>query len=149
MAKVLNHPFIPSELEVAQARRSFKELKEDTSNSHFVLASQTGKQVPLSENAFNYLLAILDEMAKGHAVLVVPVQAEMSTFEAAELLGVSRPFLIRLLEKGDIPYRVVGKHRRVPFEELIAYKETTQRRRDKALTEMTAADDEMFGLGDD
>ena len=88
-------------------------------------------------------------MAKGHAVLVMPLQAEMSTFEAAELLGVSRPFLIRLLEKGALPYRVVGKHRRVPFEELIAYKETTQRRREKALSAMTAADDEMFGLGDD
>jgi excisionase family DNA binding protein len=148
MAKVLNHPSIPTEIEVAQARRSFKELKEDPSNNHFVLASQTGKKVPLSENAFNYLLAILDEMAKGHAVLVVPLQAEMSTFEAAELLGVSRPFLIRLLEKGDLPYRVVGKHRRVPFEELIAYKETTQRRREKAMTEMTTADDEMFGLGE-
>jgi len=149
MAKVLNNPAIPSQMEVAQARQAFDALKGEPLNAHFVLSSHTGKQVPLSENAFNYLLAILNEMAKGHAVLVVPLQAELSTYEAAELLGVSRPFLIRLLEKGELSYRVIGKHRRVPFEDLIAYKEKTQRRREKAIAEMTAADDEMFGLGDD
>jgi len=149
VAKVLDHLSIPSQIEVAQARRSFDALKGEPSSAHFVLSSQTGKQVPLSENAFNYLLAILNEMAKGHAVLVVPLQAELSTYEAAELLGVSRPFLIRLLEKGELPYRVIGKHRRVPFEDLMVYKEKTQRRREKAIAEMTATDDEMFGLGDD
>jgi excisionase family DNA binding protein len=147
MAKVLDQPSIPSQIEVAQARRSFDELKSERSNAHFILSSQTGKQTPLSENAFNYLLAILGEMAKGNAVLVVPLRAELSTYEAAELLGVSRPFLIRLLDKGELSYRVIGKHRRVQFDDLIVYKEKTQRRREKAIAEMTAADDEMFGLG--
>jgi excisionase family DNA binding protein len=87
-------------------------------------------------------------MAKGNALLVVPVQAELSTYEAAELLGVSRPFLIRLLEKEELPYRVVGRHRRIPCEALLAYKERTQRARAKAIAEITSADDEVYGLGD-
>lgn len=148
MAKILDRPVIPSEFEVVQARKSFEALKKDSSNTHFILGSQTGQKVPLTENAFNYVLGILNEMAKGHAVLMVPVQAELSTYEAAELLGVSRPFLIRLIEKGELPFRVVGRHRRIPCEDLLAYKERTQTRRAKAIAEMTAADDEMFGLGD-
>lgn len=148
MAKILDRPVTPSEFEVIQARKSFEALKKDPSNAHFILGSQTGQQVPLTANAFNYVLAILNEMAKGHAVLVVPLQAELSTYEAAELLGVSRPFLIRLVEKGELPFRVVGRHRRIPCEDLLAYKEKTQRRRAKAIAEMTSADDEMYGLGD-
>ncbi|MFA7336184.1 MAG: helix-turn-helix domain-containing protein [Candidatus Obscuribacterales bacterium] len=148
MAKILDRPTIPSEFEIVQARKSFEALKKDSSDSHFVLGSKTGKRVPITENAFNYVLTILSEMAKGHAVLVVPLQAELSTYEAAELLGVSRPFLIRLIDKGELPCRVVGRHRRVPCEDLLAYKKQTQSRRAKALSEMTAADDEMYGLGD-
>jgi excisionase family DNA binding protein len=123
-------------------------LKKDTSNSHFILGSQTGQKVLLTENAFNYMLAILNEMAKGNAVLVVPVQAELSTYDAAELLGVSRPFVISLLERGELPFRVVGRHRRIPCEELIAYKERTQRRRASTIAELAAADDEMYGVED-
>ena len=148
MAKILDRPVIPSEFEVIQARKSFEALKKDPSNTHFILGSQTGEQVPLTENAFNYLLAILNETAKGHAVLVMPLQAELSTCEAAELLGVSRPFLIRLVDKGELPFRVVGRHRRIPCEDLLAYKERTQSRRAKAVAEITAADDETYGLGD-
>lgn len=148
MAKILDHPVVPSKFEVVQARKSFEELRKDPSNSHFILGSESGKQVEITQNAFNYLLAILNEMAKGNALLVVPVQAELSTYEAAELLGVSRPFLIRLLEKEELPYRVVGRHRRIPCDALLAYKERTQRARAKAIAELTSADDEMYGLGD-
>lgn len=148
MAKILDQPIMPKKSEVLQARKSFEALNKNSSKSYFVLGVQSGQQVPLTENALNYLLAILDEMAKGNALRVVPVQAELSTYEAAELLGVSRPFLIRLLEKGEIPFRVVGRHRRILCEELLAYKEHTQRRRAKAIAEIAAADDEMYGLGD-
>ncbi len=148
MAKILDHPVIPSELEVAQARKSFEALKQDSSDTHFILGSQTGQKVPLTENAFDYLLSILHELSKGHAVLIVPIQAELSTYEAAELLGVSRPFLIRLLDKDELPYRVVGRHRRIPAKELLAYKEKTHKRRSTAVAEMSSADDEIYGLGD-
>ena len=87
MAKILDRPIVPSESETVEARKSFEALKKDPSNTHFILGSQTGQQIPLTENAFNYLLAILSEMAKGNALLVVPVQAELSTYDAAELLG--------------------------------------------------------------
>jgi excisionase family DNA binding protein len=79
-------------------------------------------------------------------VKVVPVQAELTTQEAADILNVSRPYLIELLEKGTIPYHKVGAHRRVPARELLAYKEEIKQLRLTALEELSALDQEL-GLG--
>ncbi len=96
--------------------------------------------------AFRLLNSILTEMAKGNAVTLIPVHAELTTQQAADILNVSRPFLIEQLEKGVIPYRKVGTHRRVMFKDLMEYKQTMNHNRLKALEELSVIDQEL-GLG--
>jgi excisionase family DNA binding protein len=100
--------------------------------------------IPMS--AFRLLADILTEMAKGNAVTLMPVNAELTTQQAADLLNVSRPFLIDQLEKGTIPFRKVGTHRRILFRDLMAYKQRIDQQRLKALEELSALDQEA-GLG--
>jgi len=77
-------------------------------------------QIPAS--ALRLLLSVLSEMARGNAVSLIPLHAEMSTQEAADILNVSRPYVVGLLEKGAIPFRKVGVQRRVLFSDLMDYK---------------------------
>lgn len=79
-------------------------------------------RVELPTSALRLLADILAALAEGNAVKVVPVHAELTTQEAADLLNVSRPHMIKLLESGEISYHKTGKHRRVRFADLMNYK---------------------------
>lgn len=94
----------------------------------------------LPREAVSLLAFILAQAAEGRGVTVIPSHAELTTQQAADILNVSRPYLIKLLETGKIPFRLVGKHRRITYEALQEY-----RRRDDA--ERRAAADELAALG--
>jgi excisionase family DNA binding protein len=97
--------------------------------------SRTGvsQNVPVPPMAFELLLEILKQMAAGNPVTIVPLRKELTTYEAADILNVSRPFVIGLLEKGEIPFRKVGAHRRIPLLALLEYKRKSDAIRDDAL----------------
>ena len=102
--------------------------------------------VSIPESAFRLLNEILTQMAKGNAVTLIPVHAELTTQQAADILNVSRPFLVEQLEKGVIPYRKVGNHRRIFFKDLMDFKEAMIRNRLKALEKLAAQAQEL-GMG--
>ena len=91
------------------------------------------------------LMDILEETAAGNAVTLVPVEAEVTTQQAADLLNVSRPFLVGLVENGTLPARMVGKHRRLFLRDVLAYRADQFAKREQALDEIVAFDQE-FGL---
>ena len=102
--------------------------------------------IELPAGAVKLLVEILDDMASGRAVTIVPKNAELTTQQAADFLNVSRPFLIQLLEEKKIPCRKVGTHRRVRFEDVRHYKEAIDTERRKVLDAL-AAEAEELGLG--
>lgn len=109
---------------------------------------ERGKEsvLELPADVFNVLMTVLDHIAAGRPVTVMPRNAEMTTQEAADFLNVSRPYLIGLLEKKKLAHRMVGTHRRILFEDLMAYKQKEDTRRRKVLDQMVA-DAQKLGLG--
>ena len=97
----------------------------------------------LPQAAATALLKVLQELEKGNSVAVVPVKAELSTQEAAELLDVSRPHFIKLLEQNELPYHLVGTHRRVRLEDVLTYKRRKLELRKAALRELAAQAQEL------
>lgn len=102
----------------------------ETDNYHRNLVT-----LPLS--AFKLLITILTQTAEGNAVTLIPVHAELTTQEAADLLNVSRPYLIRLLEEKKIPFRKIGTRRRILLQDLIDYKTKMDEARRKTLDELS------------
>jgi excisionase family DNA binding protein len=105
-----------------------------------------GVTLTVPREALALFADLLGHLAMGDGVTVVPAHAELSTFESADVLNVSRPFLIGLLEAGKIPYRMVGTHRRVRLADLMAYKEQDDARREDALAALTQQAQDL-GLG--
>ncbi len=106
----------------------------------------SGTAVTVPREAFELFLEILGHMANGDTVTLIPIHAELTTQEAAELMGVSRPFLVRLLEERKIPCRLVGTHRRILASDVLEYRKRDEARRKAVLDELTR-EAEKHGLG--
>jgi excisionase family DNA binding protein len=96
--------------------------------------------IVLTPGISSLLIELLRHIGKGDAVTLVPVSQMLSTQQAADILNVSRPFLISLLEKNEIPHVLVGRHRRIRAEDLFAYKRRRDAVRSNALDELAALD---------
>jgi len=93
--------------------------------------------VTLPEAIVDILFHVAENLSKGRAVALVAFDSQLSTQQAARFLGVSRPHLVKLLERGEIDYTKVGAHRRIKFEDVVRFKENRDAKRRAALEEMT------------
>ena len=140
---------LPTAQEAEEAKITSRALSKYAHNErlHLKIASNNeSEDLILPGYAINLLLAMLTEMSKGNAITVMPIHAELSTQETAELLNVSRPHLVDLLEHGKIPFRKVGTHRRILANDVFDYKQRIDEARFKALDDLAAQAQEL-GMG--
>ena len=109
------------------------------------LVGADGQVVELPERIQSVLVSIIENLRLGNGVSVIPLHAELTTVQAAELLNVSRPHLIKQIEAGEVPYHMVGTHRRLRLVDVLAYRDRLQAQANEALDAMTAEAEE-FGL---
>lgn len=135
-------PIVPNNKEIELARISSQALsnlflkKSKSVDITFEEANKHEMNVTIPQSAFKLLLEILVQMAEGNAVTLIPVHAELTTQEAADLLNVSRPYLIQLLETKKIPFHKIGNRRKILLQDLMLYKTKIDEARRKVLDEI-------------
>jgi excisionase family DNA binding protein len=137
---------VPTANDALMARDSSRMLAAAYSLAPMHITVQNGKtdvEVVLPASAAKVLVHVLQEMAAGHSVIVMPNDTEISTQEAAELLNVSRPFLVQQLEKGVLPFRMVGSHRRFRLQEVLHYRQHVFAERETALNALVQQAQEL------
>ena len=144
MSKPFDAPVLPTPQDAelaAEASRVLADLKHV--ENHLRVHLDDGTVVTFPIIAVRLLDQLLTLMAQGNAVALAPLHAELTTQEAADYLNVSRPYLIGLLEKGQIPFRKVGTHRRIIFADLMAFFKRTEEERRKVMDELAAQAQEL------
>lgn len=111
---------------------------------HPYLVSKSGDKIQIPDAVYNLLVKLVSQMRAGEPVVLMPENREITTQAAANLLGVSRPFFVQLLEEGGMPFHYVGTHRRVKLKDVIEYATKRNAERTKALDELT---EEIEGAG--
>jgi excisionase family DNA binding protein len=102
-----------------------------------LLLGPDGEQAPLPEEVYQILVQVVEALREGKVITIVPRTQRLTTQEAADFLGISRPTLVKLLEQGQIPFEQPGRHRRILFSDLLAYLERRGEERRAALDRMT------------
>lgn len=142
-------PVLPTDNEAQLARTSSRLLAAcighgETARLRVIDGDQDIIEVPVS--ALRMLVDILAQMAEGNGVTIIPVHAELTTQQAADFLNISRPYLVGLLERNELPYRKVGTHRRILFKDLLDYRERSRIASNEALDELAKQAQEL-GMG--
>ena len=151
----MHHPdhidFIPDHKTSASALESSKTLAEHIQAKHnyvIHLLDNNHKvaKTKLPANVMRLFVELLEQIAAGNPLSIIPLEKELSTQQAANLLNVSRPFFVKLLDNNKIPHRKVGKHRRVNAADVLAYKKQSTKRAKQALGKLaTQAQDLKMG----
>jgi excisionase family DNA binding protein len=123
-------------------QRQVLELYQKIQRSRAKLVGPDGKTQNLPVSLYEFLVKLIADLCEGQFVAIVQNDAQLTTVEGARMLGVSRQFLIKLLERGDIPHHMVGTHRRIYVRDLLAYKTKRDSNRRKILDDLTRAEAE-------
>lgn len=141
----------PSEIEQETASRALAAISSALVGHSIkgieVEIRETREKIVISGVVLAALTGVLEATSKGKPVTIVPIDTEMTTQAAAELLGCSRPHIVKLLEEGEIPFTKIGKHRRVKFEDVASYKKQMKAKQKELIIQIMQADEEA-GLYD-
>jgi excisionase family DNA binding protein len=118
---------------IAQVHRSPKKGKRGDVDFAEIKIQESGSFLRIPKKALSLLFDILDNMAEGKSITIIPSDAEVSTQQAADMLNVSRPHLVKLLEDGAIPFKKVGTHRRIELKHLVEYEKALKENRNEKL----------------
>ncbi|CDG18027.1 helix-turn-helix domain-containing protein [Xenorhabdus doucetiae] len=135
---------LPDTQEKEIAQKSYRDLSALLATKfearHFTIKNdeKEGQSIEVPSSAVKLLVEILGELACGNAVQIVPVHAELTTQEAANILNVSRPHVVKLLEDGQIKFHKTGRHRRIRFADLMAFKQKRDADAMLAMDELTS-----------
>ncbi len=151
MSETLEQIRKPSKMEQKVAIASYGALAAiigqiDTEATEIEI-EETKEKIKIPLRALKLLGDILKAMGEGKPISIVPVATEVTTQKAAEILGCSRPFLVKLLEDGKIEYTKVGKHRRIKFEDVMNYRQSMKAQQKKSIIDIMNGDEEI-GLYD-
>ena len=133
-------PIVPSDAlrQHAQLLLQHMSRAKDGTEPRFVLWDKTdGEPIELTEDLFEFLRTVLIDLSQNRAVQVLPLGMELSTFEAADFLNMSRPHVIKLIEQSKLPCRKVGTHRRIRLDDLMRYKQESEREAAKVREQLT------------
>ena len=145
ISRSAHHVIVPDDASSAQAVQAVETLRqflEQNSGASTVSLSLNGDDAnafEVSVDVVELLIQVLGQTAGGNAVAVAPVEAELTTQQAADLLNVSRPYFVKLLDQRKIPFRRVGNRRRVLLADLVAFKHYDESERREIAAELTAA----------
>lgn len=141
----------PTKEEQRVARESYEALSSSIEQLRTEMPEieieETEEKIRIPISALRFLAKILKEISRGNPISIVPLATEMTTQAAAELLGCSRPHIVRLLEEGKIPYTKVGKHRRIKYEDVVIFRKDMKARQRTKIQELMQLDEES-GLYD-
>lgn len=136
-------PVIPSEADTQLSQLGsrilaayFQRVRTSTQKIKLVESNGNEQVVEIPFVAFQLLFEILEQIAQGKAITLIPINAELTTQEAAQLLNVSRPYLTKLLKSGEIPFHQIGRHQHIRFEDVMKYKKWIDNERLKVLDEL-------------
>lgn len=142
MSQLLERPVLPTPDDAELANVASRTLSR-AKTAELRVQIDGGEMLRLPRAVNDLLYHLLTEMAQGNAVTLIPIHAELTTQEAADYLNVSRPYLIRLLERGEIEHTMVGTHRRIKFRDLHAYRSSSDKKRGDAMQALAGQAQEL------
>ncbi|MET0570507.1 MAG: helix-turn-helix domain-containing protein [Pedobacter agri] len=136
----------PSKSEQRVARQSYPAVLSILSHINGeeteIEIEESKERIKIPSRALEFLSDILKAMSEGKPISIIPIATEVTTQKAAEILGCSRPYLIKLLEEGQIQFVKVGKHRRIKFEDVVSYKQKMKKDQKQNLIDIMTFDEE-------
>lgn len=135
---VLDETFVPTDEETERAKKFSRILAREFASAESVKIQRedSDESIEIPRQVFNVLMRLLSVMSEGKAFSLIPMDKELTTQQAADILNVSRPYLNKILDLGEIAHRKVGRNRRIRFSDLMEYKKSQEQKSKAALQEI-------------